>query len=217
MACLRIKICGITTVDDARPAAALGVNAIGVNFYPQSPRYVDPRTAPALLRQLPPFVEPVGLFVNQPLRQACAVCYQLGIRTIQWHGDQREVSDPYPFGLIAAFQVHDQQSLQEIERYLAQCRAQGWVPAAVLLDAHVPGEYGGTGQPAPWNLLADFRPGVPLILAGGLTPDNVGEAVRIVRPYGVDVASGVEDSPGRKNLEKMRRFIGYAREAAARY
>src|SRR5437867_4563454 len=100
MACLRIKICGITTVDDARPAAALGVDAIGVNFYPQSPRYVDPRNAPALLRQLPPFVEPVGLFVNQPLRQACAVCYQLGIRTIQWHGDQREVSDPYPFGLI---------------------------------------------------------------------------------------------------------------------
>ena len=87
----------------------------------------------------------------------------------------------------------------------------------MLLDAHVPGEYGGTGQPAPWNLLADFRPGVPLILAGGLTPDNVGDAVRIVRPYGVDVASGIEDSPGRKNLEKMRRFIGYAREAAARY
>lgn len=216
MAYLRVKICGITSADDARPAAALGVDAIGINFYPQSPRFLDPKNAPAILRPLPPFVEPVGLFVNQPLRQACAVCYQLGIRTIQWHGDQRETSDPFPFGLIAAFQVRDPGSLQEIEQYLGRCRSQGWSPAAILVDAHVPGEYGGTGQPAPWNLLADFRPGVPIILAGGLTPENVGEAVRIVRPYGVDVASGVEHSPGRKDLEKMRRFIGNSREAAAK-
>ncbi len=213
---LRIKICGVTTPDDARPAAALGADAIGINFYAQSPRYVDPKNAAAILRQLPPFVEPVGLFVDQPLRQTCAVCYQLGIRTMQWHGDQQEISDPFPFGLIAAFQVRDSHSLEEIDQYVGRCRGQGWIPAAVLADAHVPGEYGGTGQTAPWQLLADFRPGVPLILAGGLTPENVGEAVRIVRPYGVDVASGVEHAPGRKDLEKMRRFIGNAREAAAR-
>jgi phosphoribosylanthranilate isomerase len=89
-------------------------------------------------------------------------------------------------------------------------------PAAVLLDGHVPGQYGGTGRAAPWELLAEFRPGVPVILAGGLTPENVAEAVRVVRPYGVDVAGGVEAAPGRKDPEKIRRFLANAREAATR-
>ena len=106
--------------------------------------------------------------------------------------------------------------LQGIARYLDRCRSLELLPAAVLVDAHVSGQYGGTGQTLPWDLLADFRPGVPLILAGGLTPENVAEAVRLVRPYAVDVASGVELSPGRKDAEKMRRFIGSAREAAAK-
>ena len=119
--------------------------------------------------------------------------------------------------LIVAFVVRDQNSLQDIAGYLHRSRTLGQVPDAILVDAHVPGQYGGTGRVAPWDLLADFRPGVPLILAGGLTPDNVAEAVRIVRPYGVDVASGVEQQPGVKDAEKMRRFIGNAREAAATY
>jgi phosphoribosylanthranilate isomerase len=139
-----------------------------------------------------------------------------GIRTFQWHGEDHEVGDPSPFLHIPAFPVHDRQSLVEITRYLALCRDLGHVPAAVLVDAHAPGRYGGTGQTAPWDLLADFRPGVPLILAGGLTPDNVAEAVRIVRPYGVDVASGVEQSPGHKDPDRMRRFVANAREAADR-
>jgi phosphoribosylanthranilate isomerase len=209
---LRIKICGITNAADGRQAALLGADAVGLNFYAQSPRYVDFQTAESILRELPPFVDAVGLFVNEPLCQVYPRLGALGrVRTIQWYGANHEPADPYPFQLIAAFPVRDQGSLLEITRYLDLCRDRGQLPAAVLADAHVPGQYGGTGQKVPWSLLADFRPGVPLILAGGLTPDNVAEAVRIVRPYAVDVASGVEHRPGHKDLEKMRRFLGNAR------
>ena len=127
-----------------------------------------------------------------------------------------EPADPFPFRLIPAFPVGDAAGLARLTRHLDRCRALGRLPAAVLIDAHVPGRYGGTGQTAPWHLLADFDPGVPLLLAGGLTPDTVAEAVRVVRPWGVDVASGVESSPGRKDPEKVRRFLDRAREAAAR-
>ena len=216
MATLRIKICGITREADARRAAALGADAIGLNFYAPSPRCVDPVAAQGILRVLPPFVEPVGLFVNVPLQQVFTTLNQIGsIRTVQWHGDQHELCDAFPFQYIPAFPVRDSGCLERILSYLHLCRGMGKLPAAVLVDAHVPGQYGGTGQTAPWELLADFRPGVPLILAGGLTPNNVAEAVRSVRPYGVDVASGVEASPGHKDSEKMYRFIQNAREASA--
>lgn len=214
---LRIKICGITSVGDAEAAAELGADAIGLNFYPPSPRHVEPAAVPGIVRALPPFVDPVGVFVNDPLREVCAVARQHGVtRLIQWHGDQHEVCDVFPQRLICAFKIGERCDLDGITRHVAACRAQGHAPIAVLVDAHVPGQYGGTGRTAPWEFLADFQPGVPLILAGGLTPDNVAEAVRCVRPYGVDVASGVERSPGVKDAEKMRRFIGNARNAASR-
>src|SRR5205814_2628888 len=120
------------------------------------------------------------------------------------------------FRLISAFPVHDTTSLTKISKYLNLAKAMGQMPDALLLDGHAPGQHGGTGQRAPWELLSTFRPGIPIILAGGLTPENVAEAVRVVRPYAVDVASGVERAPGLKDVEKMRRFIGAAREAAAR-
>jgi phosphoribosylanthranilate isomerase len=208
----RIKICGITTVEDALQAAQLCANAIGLNFYPQSPRYVDLAVAEQILRALPPFVDPVGLFVNAPLWQIAQTLQPLGrIRTVQCYGEPREPADSYPLQLVPAFNVRDSSNLLEITRYLDLCRELEVLPAAILADAAVPGQYGGTGHTAPWNLLADFRPSVPLILAGGLTPENVAEAVRIVRPYAVDVASGVESSPGRKDSEKMRHFIEAAR------
>jgi phosphoribosylanthranilate isomerase len=216
MAQLRIKICGVTSPADGRQAALLGADAVGLNFYPPSPRCIDQATAGAILRELPPFVEPVGLFVNRPMRQVFEEVHALGrVRTIQWHGQDRELGDCFPFQLIAAFPVQDAASLLAITRYLDACRVRGHLPAAVLVDAHVPGQHGGTGRTAPWELLASFRPGVPVILAGGLTPENVAEAVRVVRPYGVDVASGVEGSPGRKDAEKVRRFIVNARDAVA--
>jgi phosphoribosylanthranilate isomerase len=215
MAPLRIKICGITNEADGQQAARLGADAIGLNFFAESPRRVDPIMANFILRELPPFVEAVGVFVNQPLRQVFHQLNQMGaIRTIQWYGENRELGDVFPFRMIAAFPVRDRKSLVAITRYLDVCRGMGQLPAAILADAHAPGKHGGTGRTVPWKLLADFRPEVPLILAGGLTPENVADAVRIVRPYAVDVASGVEFSPGQKDPEKLRRFIENARAAA---
>jgi phosphoribosylanthranilate isomerase len=214
---LRIKVCGVTTPQDARTAALLGADALGLNFFVGSKRFIKPDVARAILRELPPFVEPVALFVNEPLRRVFEALNALGrVRSFQWHGSQRELCDSYPFLMIAAFPVRDQNSLAEITRYLDAARGLGKAPAAVLVDAAVPGQHGGTGRRAPWHLLADFKPPEPLILAGGLTPDNVAEAVRLVRPYAVDVAGGVESAPGRKDPEKVRRFIANAREAAAK-
>jgi phosphoribosylanthranilate isomerase len=202
---VRIKICGITNPTDAEQAAALGADAIGLNFYAKSPRCVDLARAAAILNVLPPFVEPVALFVDEPITQVLQVILPLGIHSIQLYGDYR---DPLPpsrrRGWIAAYSVRDAISLALIDEDLARM---GTPPAAILVDAHVPGMFGGTGQVAPWQLLATYRPRVPLILAGGLTPENVGEAIRMVRPYAVDVASGVESSPGKKDVDKMRRFI----------
>ncbi len=215
MSQVRVKICGVTTEADAVLAARLGADAVGLNFYEASPRYVAPEVAGRILRALPPFVDPVGLFVNRPLREVFLALNGLGrIRTFQWHGAARELCDAQPFQMIVAFPVRDGQSLKDMSRYLETAVGLGRAPAAVLVDAHVPGMHGGTGRCAPWDLLAGFRPPVPLILAGGLTPDNVAEAIRVVRPYAVDVASGVENEPGKKDAEKMRRFLDNARAAA---
>jgi phosphoribosylanthranilate isomerase len=214
---VRVKICGVTTEVDARQAALLGADAIGLNFYQGSPRCVAPSAAQVILQELPPLMAAVGVYVDVPMRQAFEHVQALRrVHIIQWHGKNRELSDCFPYHLIAAFPVRDAASLQAIQRYLDACRAVGRMPSALLLDGHAAGQHGGTGQTAPWPLLASFRPGVPIFLAGGLTADNVAEAIRIVRPYGVDVASGVESAPGRKDAEKMRRFLANAREAAAK-
>ncbi len=213
---LRIKICGVTTPEDVRVCADAGADAVGLNFHPASPRYLDPKQSQPIIRAIPPLMSAVGVFVAIPMRQATAISYQLGLRAVQWYGEQRELSDAFPFSLIASFRVKDRKSLAEISTYLEMCRSFGNLPSAILVDAYVEGAMGGTGHKAPWDLLADFKPGVPLILAGGLTPENVGDAIRIVRPAGVDVASGVETSPGRKDPHKVKAFIASAREAAAR-
>ncbi len=212
---LRIKICGVTSDTDARTAAALGADAVGLNFAPESPRRIDRETATGILRNLPPFVDAVGVFVNKPLKQVYKELQPLGrLLTIQWYGQNRELADTFPFRLISAFQVQDETSLNEINRYMDVARSIGQLPAALLLDGHSATQHGGTGVVAPWHLLASFRPGVPVILAGGLTPDNVAEAVQIVKPWGVDVASGVESEVGVKDPDKVRRFIARARNAA---
>jgi phosphoribosylanthranilate isomerase len=209
----RIKICGITSLTDALLAAKLGADAIGLNFYSLSPRYVEPETAGRIAQALPPTIEAVGVFVKERLADMKALAGRAGVRSLQVHGEIAEISDPRPFKLVLASPVRDRDSMNAISDRLEHCRAQGWLPAAILVDAHVPGSYGGTGGKAPWNLLADFRPCVPLILAGGLDPDNVAEAIRIVQPYGVDVASGAERSPGKKDRDRMKRFIDNARTA----
>jgi phosphoribosylanthranilate isomerase len=212
---LRVKICGVTSVADAELAVRAGADAVGLNFHPGSPRYLDAPEAVPLLRALPPLVAAVGVFVEQPLRAVYQTLHALGrIQTIQMHGPMRELADCYPYHFIPAFAVREAADLTAALRYLDACRSLGRLPGAVLLDGHAPGLHGGTGRTAPWELLASFQPGVPVILAGGLTPDNVAEAVRIVQPYGVDVASGVESAPGKKDPEKVKRFIANAREAA---
>jgi len=211
---IRVKICGVTTPEDARLAAECGADAIGINFYEKSPRFVDPRQAGALVRGLPPLLDTVGVFVGLKTRQVCAIAYQLGLHSVQYLADPSDTEDSFPFRRIAAFRIKDRDSLAEIERYLSAAAARRTLPAAVLVDAHVEGQFGGTGQKAPWELLAGFRPSVPLILAGGLTPENVAEAIAVVKPYAVDVASGVEASPGKKDPAKVQRFIDAVRGAS---
>ena len=213
MSRIRVKICGVTTIDDVHAAADAGADAIGLNFHAPSPRFVDPHAAGPLIRALPPFLSPVGVFVEQPVPQMCALAYQLGLQSVQWVGREPPQEDTYPFGLIAAFRVQQAADLDVIRAYVDRMRSLARAPAAILIDAHVPGQFGGTGQTAPWKLLDGFDPGVPLILAGGLTPENVAEAIRTVRPYGVDVASGVESSPRRKDPKKVLHFVEAVRGA----
>ena len=154
------------------------------------------------------------MFVEASAAEMRATANDLGLRTVQWHGNTFPPDeDLAPMRLIVAARVRGPECLSGIRAVVAQRREAGVPFAAVLIDAHVPGQFGGTGQTAPWELLVGFDPGVPIILAGGLTPENVAEAIRIVRPYGVDVAGGVESSPGRKDAAKLRRFVVAVRAA----
>lgn len=212
---MHVKICGITNEADAAAATQLGADAIGLNFYARSPRFIPEARAMRIVHSLPPFVEPIALFVGELFEHMIAATRRLEmVRTIQFHGEQLTPCPVGPFRFVPAFAIKDEDSLKAIDRYLARCRTEGQIPTAILVDAHVAGEHGGTGKTAPWDILAGFNPGVPVILAGGLTSENVAEAVRRVRPYAVDVASGVESIPGRKDVEKMRRFLAEARAAA---
>ncbi len=217
---MRVKICGITTVADAQLAVRLGADAVGLNFYRPSPRFVEPERAREIVEVLPPFVEPVGVLVH-PGRDWLGTCTNsTGIRVIQvYEGSAVDLADSAKLNgwrVILAQGTGTAEDLRQLADAVSQWRLLGCAPAAVLVDARVPGFHGGTGQTPPWELVAGFDPGLPVILAGGLTPENVAEAIRIVRPYAVDVASGVEASPGRKDPEKLRRFLDGAREAAAK-
>jgi len=205
---VRVKVCGLTRREDVLAAVAAGVDAIGLNFYPPSPRSIAPEMAEELLRDLPPFIDVVAVCVDPDAALLSRLRTIRRLRCLQWHGTPplpREVEWP----LIPAFRVRDAESLSAIRAYLDRCG--GLMPEAILVDAHVAGLHGGTGQVAPWGLLAEIDFGVPLILAGGLTPANVAEATRVVRPYSVDTASGVEVSPGVKDAEAMRQFVAVAR------
>ncbi len=190
-------------------------DAVGLNFHAKSKRSVTVREAAAIARDLPEWIEPVGVFVNHSEQQIRDICEQCGIRTVQLHGDEPAdlIGQLQPLNVIRAVRLESEaESLESV----AACHESAAVIRALLVDAHVPGAYGGTGHTAPWNLLgrgwsSDWP---PLILAGGLTADNVAAAVQQVRPWGVDVASGVEKSPGVKDLDRVARFIDAARTAA---
>ena len=221
----RIKICGVTNLPDALAAADAGADSIGLNFYPKSSRYISRENASSILKAVPYEVARVGVVVNESVESLHRLMAEFdgnittGLQTIQLHGDEppeilAAVRAKY---LIRARRFTDQ-GISAIAADLEACEKMRRLPDAVLIDAATPGRYGGTGTTVSWGGLADYRrwlPNVPLILAGGLTPDNVAEAIRIVRPHGVDVASGVESSPGKKDHVKVRDFVAAAREAFA--
>ena len=214
----QVKICGITEVDDARAVAAAGADAVGLNFYPQSPRYVSPEQAQPIVDALPEGVVKVGVFVNAQRQEVCELFDSLGLDLIQLHGEEAPayVSRLGGRPTVKAFRLNETDRLFPMTDYLQECRALGCLPRMALVDALIPGLYGGTGVMADWTMLQDYptqwyQP--PLALAGGLTPQNVVEAVNAVRPAAVDTASGVERSVGRKDASAVKAFVRAARYA----
>jgi len=202
----RIKVCGITRPEDAQHAAALGADAVGLVFYGPSPRSVDIKQACAVMNVLPPFVTSVGLFVNATMGEIQGVLDQVNLDLLQFHGDESpefctRFSRPY----IKAIRMRENVDLQvEADQY---AQAQG-----LLLDAYHPALPGGTGESFEWTRVPDDLP-MPVILAGGLNADNVGEAIRTVLPYAVDVSGGVEAEKGIKDWGKMADFVAGVRVA----
>jgi phosphoribosylanthranilate isomerase len=264
----RIKICGITNVEDATAAVEAGADAIGLNFYEKSPRFVAPESAMQIAQAMTSlaargtgartrstvsgdvkFFRPehrppkenvvsecplvVGVFVNLERPAVKLIVETLALSAIQLHGDESpeavayfakpQSANPYPeqsehpfrWAVVRARRM-DEQGVAAIAADLQACREAGWPPAAILVDALSPNRYGGTGETVSWVGLADHKKWLgdtPLILAGGLTPENVAEAIRIVRPHAVDVAGGVESAPGKKDPHKVRDFIAAAKAA----
>lgn len=204
----RIKICGITREEDARLAVELGAVALGFNFYSRSPRYVDPEKARAIIARLPPFVWAVGVFADlSDPAQILATARQAGITAVQLHGPRfpHDAGGLNGFPVIRAVPVTANFSSST----LASVEA-----TAFLLDAFDPERIGGSGKIIDWSLARQASSaGRPVILAGGLTPENVAEAIRAVQPYAVDVATGVESAPGIKDPAKLRAFFAAVRQA----
>jgi phosphoribosylanthranilate isomerase len=202
---VKIKICGITSIDDARHAAACGADALGFVFFAGSPRCITPEQAREIIAALPPLVVHVGLFVNEDPERIQAVADFCGLDILQLHGDESpQGCNLFQRRVIKALRVRDAESLAGHRNFAV---------SALLLDAWVAESYGGTGHRCNWDLAADVARERTMLLAGGLTPDNVAEAVRAVRPYGVDVSSGVEAAPGHKDPQKVADFIRNAKAA----
>lgn len=208
---IRVKICGITSVADAQYAVQAGADLIGLNFYPRSPRAVSETTAKEIRAVLPDHVLCVGVFVNATRIRIAALIESLTLDAIQFHGDEEATAlEGWSVQTIQAVRVQQDESLSGLAELVARSQAD-----YVLLDTYRPGRYGGTGKMFAWEQAASLP--VPFlartILAGGLTPENVAEAVRTVRPWAIDVASGVESAPGRKDVEKLHAFIHNAKTA----
>lgn len=199
---IRIKICGITNAQDAEAAVAAGADALGFVFYPQSPRCIEPAVAKRIVAQLPPFVLSVGVFVNQDQETIRNIYNECGLAFAQLHGDETPAfCESLGRPILRALRLRDRGSLLALAEYKGRMGVRGFVVDAFSAEA-----YGGTGQTADWSLAREVAKAAPILLAGGLTPSNVQEAVRQVQPYGVDVSSGVEERPGKKDHEKIRAF-----------
>ena len=206
---MRIKICGNTNLDDARLAAELGAWAIGLIHHPESPRYVEPDVAAEIGAALKRRCEVAGVFVDTPLDEIVRAAADEQLTIVQLHGDQgpsfcREVARRTGAKVMKAFRVRTPADVRGAEAFRTDFH---------LFDAHRPGVPGGTGESFDWELVAGRRSQIPFLLAGGLTPENVGEAIGATHPWGVDVVSGVEAEPGRKDPERLAAFMEAARGA----
>jgi phosphoribosylanthranilate isomerase len=228
----QIKICGITTVDDALLAAEAGADAIGLNFYEKSSRFLRSHSAAEIARSVDGRLIRVGVFVNAPPQSIIAASHAAPLDAVQLHGDEppqmlaevavgagREISPTAmrEMSVIRAIRVKGADLLPVVE-YVGETLRRGFRPAAVLIDAYSASGYGGTGTITDWDAIGSQRERfqrIPLILAGGLTPENVAEAIAIARPDAVDVASGVESAPDKKDPAKVRDFVAAAKEAFA--
>jgi phosphoribosylanthranilate isomerase len=203
MRTVKIKICGITNPDDAMAAVDAGADALGFVFHKASPRCVQPDVVRRIVASLPPFVLPVGVFVNEDLKVVRDVIDSCGLAVAQLHGEEtaaycEQVGRP----VWKAFRLKNVGSFLALAEYKGRAGVR-----ALLIDAYSESAYGGTGQRADWTLAAEAARTAPVMLGGGLTPDNVGDAIRMVKPYGVDVSSGVEALPGKKDHHKVTAFI----------
>ena len=196
---VRVKICGITNLEDALMAVEAGADALGFVFFSGSPRNISPEQAAAIICRLPPFVQTVGLFVNEEPATVNSVADRCGLDLVQLHGEESpDYCSAVKRRIIKAFRVKDASTLDEISNYRV---------AAFLLDAWSPAAHGGTGTTFNWEIAARAAALHSIILAGGLTPENVAGAVATVNPYAVDVSSGVESAPGKKDAGKVSSFI----------
>jgi len=199
---IKIKICGITNAQDAEAAVTAGADALGFVFYAQSPRCIEPAVAKRIIAQLPPFVLAVGVFVNHARDTIRDVFDECGLAFAQLHGDETPIfCESLGRPVLRALRLRDRGSLLALAEYKGRMGVRGFVVDGFSTEA-----YGGTGQTVDWSLAREAAQAAPILLAGGLTPSNVQEAIRQVQPYGVDVSSGVEEGPGKKNHEKIRAF-----------
>jgi len=214
----RTKICGVRSAEDVTAVVACGGGAIGLNFVPESPRYIDPNVAAAWDQTVIQAVTRVGVFVNQSEANIRRTADQVSLDVIQLHGDEplSLIEQLAPLPVIRAIRCRDT-SFQDVEKLLADTADLAVRPLAVLLDAYAPGAYGGTGKALDWNLVAESLSDCPLpvILAGGLRPENVAAAITTAHPAAVDTASGVEVKPGRKSHDMIRQFVANAEDAFA--
>ncbi len=218
----RVKICGITRLEDAKLAEELGADALGFNFYRPSPRYIAPASAREIIFHLAPFVIPVGVFADETdTERIASIAQEAGVQVIQLHGAPLETVGSFP--LIRAVAVGEDGNENQMAEFIESAtkgqsvtepsRPMAMHPRAILLDTQHPELRGGTGRTFDWKKAKDLARLGPVILAGGLTPDNVFRAIQAVRPYAVDVASGVEGAPGIKDPAKLRAFFAAVREA----
>ena len=205
---VKVKICGITNLRDARQAFKAGADFLGFNFYPRSPRYVTPRTARRILRRLPKKVTSVGVFVNEREDEMLRIARQVGLDYLQLHGEESPMTIAHlarTLPVIKAVRVRDSFRAAKLTRYKHA--------SAFLLDGFDRRRYGGSGKTFRWNMALRAKRAGRIFLAGGLTPENVSEAIRSAKPYAVDVCSGVETKPGKKNPELVVNFIRAVRSS----